>query len=530
LPEPIQNEPHPIFKAIEEGNFKEFKEIIEKDRRVLEEKDSKNRTPIFYAIRWGKLKIVEEIISQAKSVLEEKDSMGDTPISYAIIWGRSEIAKAILNNINEDLSVLKQEDSAGNTPILKAIKFKNLEIVEAIIKKYPPVLGEKNSKGRTPIYHALSKSVLSSGRDNEDEASKVLQTILDHQFQRHIDKAGQEDVKELFLRKMLINGIYSGEDATFNLKCLEKAFDKITPESTFKKIYQDLFKNVDKNQPISSKKNEEMYIFQSKLRGHSSFFIFHVNKVNELTSISYCDGNTIDEGRRIENSTTHINGVTTFKLNAPIEFSSEFAKNFIKENTENKKKEEFYKKFIENTIKGAEIDYSKTTHSIPTKKQKRGNCAFKSPSLAARKISQQQNPKTMDYGFDPKTQEPTGNGHYEYKEFKAQLARNALVSIIKTKKTISSKLDPLSEHFKKEIEDTIKIAGDYNKRKSIPIPEEKSNEFRSAKRRKLVTKGIHNEIAALLKSNESPNESLSPRTNKTSPLSTKITDPQITRP
>jgi len=34
---------------------------------------------------------------------------------------------------------------------------------------------------------------------------------------------------------MLINGIYSNENAPFNFKGLEKAFDKITPESTFKK-------------------------------------------------------------------------------------------------------------------------------------------------------------------------------------------------------------------------------------------------------------------------------------------------------
>ena len=525
MPVNYPEKPHPLIFAIESNNLNEVQKIIGEDPSVLKRlKDSKNRTPIFHAIRWGNSEIVKAIIEKDPSVLEEKDSTGDTPISYAIKWGRSEIAKAIVNNMNEDSSVLKQEDSGGKTPIFNAVNFKNVEIVEAIIEKYPSVLGEKNSKGMTPISYAAKRSIRDSG---DDKVSKVLQTILDHQFKGHIDKAIQEDFKELFLKEMLLKGIYSAEKSPFSFNVLEKAFDKITPESTFNKIYQDLFKNVDKNQPITSTKKENTYIFQSKLRGHSSFFIFHVNKKDgKLTSISYCDGNAIDEGRKIEGSTTHINSVTTFKLNAPIEFSPEFAKNFIKENTENKKKEEFYKKFIEKTIaiEGAKIDYAETTHSIPTKKQIRGNCAFKSPSLVVRFISHQQNPKTMVYGFDPKTKKPNGNGHHEYKEFKINLTKNALVSIIETKEKISSKSGPFSNYVKEKIEDTVKIVGAHNKRKLIPIPEEKSNEFRSVKRRKLSTKGIHNEIAAILKNNESPNESLSPLTNQPSPLSTNMTD------
>ena len=130
----------------------------------------------------------------------------------------------------------------------------------------------------------------------------------------------------------------------------------------------------------------------------------------------------------------------------------------------------------------------------------------------------------MVYGFDPKTKKPNGNAHYEYKEFKANLTKNALVSIIETNEKISSKPDLLSDYLRKKIEDTMKIVGVHNKKKLIPIPEGESDEFRSAKRRKLSTKGIHNEIAAILNSNESPNESLSPLTNQPSPLSTNMTD------
>jgi uncharacterized protein len=559
-----QKEPHPIFLAIESGNLKEVNKIINEDPSVLEQEDSKmRRTPIFYAIRSGNLKIVKAIIKKAPSVLKWEDSDWNTPIVYAIKWGNLKIVEAIFEEdrsvleqkdpdgmtpifhailfknpeivkaiIQKDLSVLKQKDPDGMTPIFHAILFKNPEIVKAIIQKDLSVLRVKDSNALTPISLAAGMSIRFSSRDKENKASKVLQTILKCRFPGHINKGIEEDFKDLFSKTMLVKGIYSKEEVPFDFECLEKAFDKITPENTFKKIYQELFEKVNKNQSISSKNNEEMFIFQSKLKNHESFFIFHVNKEDgKLTSISYCDGHTIDEGRRIKGSATHINGVTTFKLKTPIEYSYEnFVKDFINENTKDKSVEVFKNKFREKKLyfKGSHIEFSEITHSIPTRFQTRDNCVFKSSSVLARKISEQQNPETMDYGFDEKIKKPTGNGYYEHKKFKTKLAENALVSLIETKEKISLKSDPIRNYLREKIEYTLKIAGVYNKRKLMPIQEEKSNEFKRAKRRKIAT-GSHEAISAIL-SQESPNQSLSPLTNKASPLSTKMTDPKIITP
>lgn len=522
-----QKEPHPIFLAIESGNLKEVNKIINKDPSVLEQEDSKMGTPIFHAIRSGNLKIVKAIIKKAPSVLKWEDSDWNTPIVYAIKWGKLKIVEAIFE---EDRSVLEQKDPDGMTPIFHAILFKNPEIVEAIIKKDLSVLRVKDSNAVTPISLAAGMSIRFSSRDKENKASKVLQTILKCRFPGHINKGIEEDFKDLFSKTMLVKGIYSKEEVPFDFECLEKAFDKITPENTFKKIYQELFEKVNKNQSISSKNNEEMFIFQSKLKNHESFFIFHVNKEDsKLTSISYCDGNKIDEGGKIEGSTTHINGVTTFKLNTPIDYDNDFAKNFINENTQDKSLGVFYDKFREKKLyfKGSHIEFSEITHSIPTRVQIRDNCVFKSSSVLARKISEQQNPENMVYGFDPKTQEPTGNGHHEYKEFKANLTENAIVSLIETKEKISLESDPIRNYLREKIEYTLKIAGVHNKRKLIPIPKGESDEFRSAKKRKITT---HEKINVILNSNESPNESLSPLTNQPSPLSTNMTGPKIITP
>ena len=454
-----------LFAAIKSGNLEIVKAIIERDSLVLAQKNSKGDTPIFQAIRSGQTEIVKAIIERDSLVLAQKNSKGNTPIFSAIQSGNLEIVKAI---IEKDWKVLEQKNSKGNTPIFQAIfhaiRSGKPEIVGMIIKKDQSVLNQIDRNGNTPIFYATSISTISSSHDNEDAASEVLKVILEKKFPGNIDKASQEDVKELFLKKMLLKGIYSEENSPFFFKSLEKAFDKITPENTFKKIYQDLFENVDKNQPINLKNDKNMYIFKSDLKGHSSFFIFHVNKANKLTSISYCDGHTIDEGRKIEGSTTHINGVTTFHLKTPIEYDNDFAKNFINENTQDKSIEDFYKKFINNAIQGVDIDYKKTTHSIPTKIQKRGNCVFKSTSLLARFILETIDP-TMEFGFDEASQKPTGAGYDEYKKFKDGLTKNALDSIIKIKENISSKSVSFSGYLRKEIEDVMTMVVTMNNEK-----------------------------------------------------------------
>ena len=443
------------------GNIEKVKEIIKKDSSVLRKTNSNGYTPIFSAIHSRKPEAVKNIIKENPFVLKQIDQYKYTPIFYAIRFNNLEIFEAI---IKKDRSVLNQKDQDGDAPIFLAIIRKKPEIVEMIIKENPLVLKQIDRNGNTPISLATS---ISSGSllYKKTKKSEVLKIILQNQFQANITEDEQDDLEELFLQKSLLKGLYSEEDAPFKFNGLKKAFDKITPENTFKEIYKELFEKVNKNQPIASENNEEMYIFQSELKGHESFFIFHVNKEDgKLTSISYCDGHSIDAERKIKGSKTHIKGVTTFNLKTPIEYSDDFAQNFIDKNSKNKSTEDFRLKFKNQEIKGVDIDYSKTTHSIPTKAQKRGNCVFKNTSLLARFISEKLDP-TMNFNFDIETQKPTGAGYEEHKKFKDDSTKEALNYIMKLVEKISSKSDPLSEYLKKEIYDIITMVETQNTKK-----------------------------------------------------------------
>ena len=212
-----------------------------------------------------------------------------------------------------------------------------------------------------------------------------------------------------------------------------------------------------------------MFIFESKLKNHESFFIFHVNKQdNKLTSISYCDGNPIDQGTRIEGSITHINGVTTFKLKTPIQYSYEnFVEDFINKNTKDKSIKDFYDNFIPKKLyfNGSQIEFSEITHSIPTRFQTRGNCVYKSSFVLARKISEQQNPANMAYCFNLETKTPYGSGYDEYKKFKNDLTKNAFDFIIKMKENISSQSTSFKDYLRKEIENVMEMVARNNDKK-----------------------------------------------------------------
>ena len=401
----------------------------------------------------------------------QTNSAEESEIFSAIRSGNTRKVRKMIRN---DPSVLEQKDSTGKTPIFYAIHYRNPKIIRGIIKENRAVLNQANKDGLTPI--SLATSILyrsQQPKDRKNKESRILKIISKQQFKEKINEEDQADLKELFLIKSLLRGIYSKEGRGSKLNILKNTFDVLTPENaldetkpenSFDNIYKELFEKVDNNKPIKSNDDEKMFIFSSNLKPHQSFFIFHVNEDNKLTSISYCDGHSVDERRRIKGSETHINGVTTFHLEAPIEYRDNFAQNFIEKNSKNKSTEDFRLKFKNQEIEGVDIDYSKTTHSIPTKIQGRGNCVFKSTSLLARFISGKINPD-MNFDFDIDTQKPTGTGYDEYKKFKDDLTIKATDFLMNLKEKISSKSGPVSEYLKKEIEDAINISKEHNEKK-----------------------------------------------------------------
>jgi hypothetical protein len=367
--------------------------------------------------------------------------------------------------IDKDPAVLSQS-YLELTPIFYAIDAGTPEIVKAIIDKDPAVLNQTSiDKGNT-INYAVKQSSRALKND-KDKASEILKIILEEKFSS-IPHDAQSNLEELFLNKTLLAGLYSRENMGTELKILEKAILKTLrkdsspdsqQENPFDAIYKQIFLRVDSHNEMKDKDGKNMFIYSLDFRDHKSYFIFHVNTDNKLESISYCDGNEIAESRKIKDSSTHIHGITTFKLENSVEYSGDFAQKFIDDNTKAKPITEFYKTLKNQQIKinGAKIDYAKTEYSTPTKAQKRGNCVFKSTGLLARFLLQKKDPE-MICDFDKETKKPTGKGHEEYKKFKQTLIKKTLESIKNLESKLEIEEDPESKpnSFNKYLKEEIK--------------------------------------------------------------------------
>ena len=143
--------------------------------------------------------------------MPENSQLEPHPIFDAIYSGNLEEVK---NIIEKDRLSLEQVDENQDTPIFAVIRTIQPEIVKAIIEKDPFLtLNQKNLDNDTPIFLAALISCSSAFHDKAIK-SESLKIILEHEFPGDITESAQEDFEELFLKKSLLNGIYSGKAVT----------------------------------------------------------------------------------------------------------------------------------------------------------------------------------------------------------------------------------------------------------------------------------------------------------------------------
>jgi len=372
--------------------------------------------PIFYAIDNEKKEIIKSMITKDRGILDKENRQGLSPFFYAIRLDKKNVVKAM---IEANPEVLKQQDKHGSSPFFYAIKFNKSEIEQEIV-----------SSGCFSCFRI--------GR----QPDTTLNIIARAEIGRDLTDIEKENLKDFASNFSLLKNLYykKAQDLKDRLD-VKKILAPSIPDFTsgqsdlyrdFTEIYQEITKN---NNPeithIKDGKLNSMHVYDSRLTDHISYFIFHVNDENILTAISYCDGNRIDDTRKIEGSENHINGVTTYQLKIPQAFYKNFVEELVK-NISNKSADDFDKKIANNTaFPEGLIDYSKTTFSIPTKKQLRGNCTLKSPNILARFLLEQKSgEKIFDFDVDVDEKKTIGRGIEVYKEFKQKMAEKVTQKVI----------------------------------------------------------------------------------------------------
>lgn len=145
---------------------------------------------LFYAIRSEDLNSVKEILKKDKSLINVKDQRGSSPLLLATYYGFEDITDYILS-LNPDLN---EKDGSGNTALM-GVCFKGHEsIAEKLIKSGADV-NVTNSTGGTALHFAamfnkvnLVKLLLENGADK---------TIKDNRGMTVVEQSENQGNKEI---------------------------------------------------------------------------------------------------------------------------------------------------------------------------------------------------------------------------------------------------------------------------------------------------------------------------------------------
>ncbi len=375
--------------------------------------------------------------------------------------------------INTKPEIIDEKYDEGLPPIFYAIANNKLEALEEILKLCPESMEYESEVGLNPLFTSIGEYLESEARAKDSTNIKsLINMIYKKQFKAE-NNISEEELKSLIdyfedCSPIMLgySKINFGAYPQTRLKIYENLFSEIGQEvaedmDRNKKLLLDSIDKTSKHinvfEPIEIDK-ENLFIYESNIKKHLSFFVFHVDKVtNKLTHISYCEGNYICDLDNHEYEEDYIYGVKKYEVNKDIEFSEEFVQNFLATNTKNKSLSDFFNKLLNpdlldkdgDSIVGPDVDYS-----IPTKMQSRRNCAYKSTKVLWRYLASLQNPEMnfylqndrklfleTDESKKPEDIESLVDERITFKEIKGDLVAKALKNLSELRKNLDSVSD-----------------------------------------------------------------------------------------
>jgi ankyrin repeat protein len=504
----------PILYAIKNGNNAIVIEFIRSNKEVLKQKDDKGFNPFFYAIFYNNLDLIDYIIEKKPEIIDEKFGEDYFPIFYAIKKQKNACA---IHIINQNPQILQKKDIDGSSLLDYAIKCENLEMIKFFIEHDQESLKDPE---KHPIFYAIANNKIKA----LEEILKLCPESLEYEndlrlnpllflIQKYLEnQLLGEDLKDV---KSLINVIYKKQLNSENdiseeeLQSLADYYKDFMPAMfgytksdfgalplTRSKIYKNLLsqlsqevaKEMDQNKKLlldsinktADKINvfeaietdkENIFIYESGIRIHLSYFVFHVNKItNKLTHISYCDGNNT-KNDWLDNERDYIWGVKKYKVCKDIEFTEEFVEDFLSINSRNKTIGAFFNQIAEGKIRDKSGDIildSLDECSIPTKIQNKRNCAYKTTKIMWRFIAILHNPELNFYlkedrdlflendeGKNSEQSDSVVDERIIFKEIKAELVEKAIQNLFELVRSFEDEKDKINPDLKIYLQEKI---------------------------------------------------------------------------
>eukprot|EP00792_Barthelona_sp_PAP020_P008605 TRINITY_DN3231_c0_g1_i1.p1 TRINITY_DN3231_c0_g1~~TRINITY_DN3231_c0_g1_i1.p1 ORF type:complete len:1122 (+),score=264.18 TRINITY_DN3231_c0_g1_i1:2-3367(+) len=156
-----------LFKAIEDVQLKEIKEILMKDEySSINILNSSGETGLHVACRYNSSKIVEILLSLGADINFQSLPEQKSCLHYVCMNNNVEIASFLLNNPDINVNLC---DSVGNTCLHDACANNAIKIVRLLLNHEMTFLNATNFKGETPLFAAI-----------QNESYEIVSLLLKH--------------------------------------------------------------------------------------------------------------------------------------------------------------------------------------------------------------------------------------------------------------------------------------------------------------------------------------------------------------
>ncbi|MBA3661922.1 MAG: ankyrin repeat domain-containing protein [Gammaproteobacteria bacterium] len=236
-----------FFKAIEQGNTEKVREILIKDKAIIEATSSgmffygKHAFIQFYPLHMAAVYGHDEIIDLLLSVstnINEQDMLGNTALSYAAAFGHQSIFEKLIK-VGADINIKYN----GMTLLFAAANDKGTPEMIAQLIKAGMNINETDEEGRTPLHCAA--------QDGNLEAAKKL-----------IELGAKTNIKDRYGRTPFDRAASKGYPALMKL-LQPKVMAAAEMHSEKEKPHTLFAEKIDKKQPVYRLMEEGRYLMKS---------------------------------------------------------------------------------------------------------------------------------------------------------------------------------------------------------------------------------------------------------------------------
>jgi len=418
----LKSEDHQkILELIQSENVIELKIFLKKfDFNILDSIAKDNLTnPIFYAIDNDKLQSIKALIEFFGVDEFFKQKFGPdklNPIFYSQAIHKHNAMRVLIQSIDQQ-TTLEMNDSHGDNLLILA--FRNFQRYE---------FSDPYKRYAQHNLELILKKICGDDAMLDIKLSQLAQFYESYSYLRlgYTENSYPEIPKLYFQNKKNLEDL----GLSSQVKIFKEVNDKIITH---------------RNAPLPIKAGdqdqENLYIYSSKLKNHSSYFVIHANQQNnKILAISYVDGNSTSSANMVSDLDLCY-GVIKFNLPTAVSFESQdqltdIVDNFIANASKNKMTIIFYKNLARGNIEFCNQKFSDCIQeqSLPIRPQKRGNCILKSNKVLQRFLITKLDPQIS---FEYPVLEGKKDGRKLFKTYKKELKDNAIAMLEDLSQTFS---------------------------------------------------------------------------------------------